>query len=142
MARAPRELKAFALVSLDPGESRETELIVRRTDLAYWDVRVDGWIVEGGEYGIEVGASSRDLRSRTAVTVAGDVVELPLTLASSIEEALAHPVAGPVLREKLEAKFGEDQSLLRVIGNFPLDRLDGFPLPRAEVIQLVENATA
>ncbi|WP_297111253.1 hypothetical protein [Tessaracoccus sp.] len=31
-------------------------------------MRVDRWILEGGEYVVEVGASSRDLRARTTVT--------------------------------------------------------------------------
>lgn len=141
VARAPRELKAFALVDLQPGESADVVLTIRRSDLAYWDVRVDGWIVEGGEYAVEAGVSSRDLRTRTSVAVDGDAVELPLSMASSIEEALEHPVAGPVLLEKIQAKFGGDMSLLPVIGNFPLDRLDGFPLPRAEIVELIENAT-
>ena len=62
VARAPRELKAFGKVFVPAGESREVELRVSRDDLAYWDIRVDRWVVEGGEYSVEVGASSRDIR--------------------------------------------------------------------------------
>ena len=39
--RPERELKAFASVALEAGESREVVLTVRRKDLAYWDVRID-----------------------------------------------------------------------------------------------------
>ena len=99
--RAPRELKGFASVELAPGESREVAIIVRRSDLAYWDVRSDRWVVEGGEYAIEVGASSRDLRSRTTVAVDGDAVQLPLTRESSLAEVMAHPVAGPMIQQAL-----------------------------------------
>ena len=58
--RPPRELKAFASVDLQAGETRSVTLTVRAHDLAYWDVRVDHWVVEGGAYTVEVGASSRD----------------------------------------------------------------------------------
>ena len=49
-------------------------MVIRRDDLAYWDVRVDRWVVEGGPYLVEVGASSRDLRGGTTIEVAGDRV--------------------------------------------------------------------
>ncbi len=111
-----------------------------REDLAYWDVRVDDWIVEGGEYQIEVGTSSRDLRSRTSVLVAGDVVDIPLTMSSSIDEVLAHPKAGPALRGAMGDKF--DEHFLRMIGPNPVGRLDGLPLPLAEMEKLIADALA
>lgn len=39
----------------------------------------------------------------------------------------------------LEAGFGVDLSMLKAIGSFRLDRLDGFPRPRAEIIDLIET---
>ena len=72
--RPPRELKAFASVPLEAGETREVALTVRRRDLAYWDIRVDAWIVEGGTYAFDVAASSRDVRSTVHVEVPGDPV--------------------------------------------------------------------
>jgi beta-glucosidase len=46
-------------------------MIIRREDLAYWDVRLDRWIVEGGTYVVAVGASSRDLRGQTTIEAPG-----------------------------------------------------------------------
>lgn len=77
--RPPQELKAFGSVLLQPGATAEASMIIRRDDLAYWDVRVDRWVVEGGPYRVEVGASSRDLRAATTIELAGDGVVLPLT---------------------------------------------------------------
>ena len=57
--RPDRELKAFAVVELAPGETREVELTVRRADLAYWHIAADRWVVEEGEYNVDVAASSR-----------------------------------------------------------------------------------
>jgi beta-glucosidase len=141
--RPPRELKGFAVVSLEPGETASAEIVIRRTDLAYWDVRVDRWVVETGSYTVDVGASSRDIRTTTSVEVAGDEVVLPLSLESSFEEVLAHPVAGPLLTEALEAREGGvPDDLFKLLGNFPVGRLDGFPLPRADMVAIIEGALA
>ena len=139
VARPPRELKAFALVDLEPGESEDVELTIRREDLAYWDVRVDGWIVEGGEYGIDVGASSRDLRTSTSVAVESDPVKLVTDLGSSIEELLEHPEIGPILRQRIDEQFGPDSQIIKLVGNFPIGRLDGLPIPRSEAVALIEK---
>lgn len=139
--RPPRELKAFASVQLAPGETASVALRIRRSELAYWDVRVDRWIVEGGDYVVEVGASSRDLRTSTTVAVPGDEVVLPTSLNSSFDELLQDPVVGADLRALIEERYGTGENqLLKMLGNFPVGRLDGFPLPRADMVELVERA--
>ncbi|WP_394554861.1 glycoside hydrolase family 3 C-terminal domain-containing protein [Agromyces sp. MMS24-JH15] len=131
--RPVRELKAFASVELEPGEARDVVLTVRRADLAYWDVRVDGWVVEGGAYAVDVAASSRDIRSTVSVEVAGDAVAIPLTRESSLGEALAHPVAGPIIQaamaqmmqglEGIESVMPEGVSMDRMMMSFPIGRM-------------------
>ncbi|MCI1018648.1 glycoside hydrolase family 3 C-terminal domain-containing protein [Microbacterium sp. C5A9] len=139
--RAPRELKAFASVLIAAGETAQVELRLRRAELAYWDTRIDGWVVEGGDYAIEVGSSSRDLRARTTVAVPGDEVVLPVTLGSSFDELLSDPVVGADFSAVIAEKFGtEGDEMLKMLGNFPVGRLDGFPLPRTELVALVERA--
>jgi beta-glucosidase len=141
--RPPRELKGFAVVSVEPGETATAEIVLRRKELAYWDVRVDRWVVESGAYTVEVGASSRDIRVSADVAIEGDEVVLPLSLESSFEEVLAHPVAGPMLSDALEKRQGGVQEeLMRLLGNFPVGRLDGFPLPRKEMVDIIEGAAA
>ncbi|MFT4259665.1 glycoside hydrolase family 3 C-terminal domain-containing protein [Microbacterium sp.] len=137
--RPPRELKGFASVAIAAGETVDVEVTLRRSELAYWDIRVDGWIVEGGEYVVEVGASSRDLRSSTTVAVAGDPLRLPISMNSSFEELLADPVIGEEVRAALDASNVEP-ALLELMGNFPVGRIDGMPLPREQTIALVEKA--
>jgi beta-glucosidase len=141
--RPPRELKGFAVVAVEPGKTVTAEILVRAKELAYWDVRVDRWVVEPGEYTVDVGASSRDIRATTSVKVTGDEVVLPLSLESSFEEVLAHPVAGPLLTAALEARDGGvPDDLFKLLGNFPVGRLDGFPLPRSEMVAVIEGAQA
>ncbi|WP_226534152.1 glycoside hydrolase family 3 C-terminal domain-containing protein [Microbacterium paraoxydans] len=154
--RAPRELKAFASVALGAGEARVAELTVRREDLAYWDVRVDGWIVEGGSYAIDVAASSRDLRSTVSVEIAGDPVRQELTMNSSVGDLMSHPVAGPIVQQALGGLMGggdaaaasmmpNDDAMQKMMASFPIGRLAGFPgLPVTfeQIEQLVTEANA
>jgi beta-glucosidase len=133
--RAPRELKAFASVPVQPGATVDAHMIIRREDLAYWDVRVDRWVVEGGGYLVEVGASSRDLRRRTTIEVAGDRVVLPLTEESRLSDVLTHPVAGPLLRVALtsmRAAFGggsleQTEGMEKMLESMPIGRMVNFP---------------
>jgi beta-glucosidase len=62
--RPPRELKAFEKLALEAGETRNVELRLPLTSLAYFDSELDDWRVEPGRYRIEVGSSSRDLPLR------------------------------------------------------------------------------
>lgn len=157
--RAPRELRGFAVVELAAGETRDVEIVVRREDLAYWDIRVDRWVVEGGDYRIEAAASSRDIRSSTTVSVAGDEVVVPLSMNSSIAEAMAHPVAGPVVQQALAAMsdadvaqdaagasmMANDEAMQKLLASFPIGRIGlfpGAPVSYEQIEQLVAAANA
>ena len=59
--RAPRELKAFAKVDLQPGETKNVALEFPVRDLAYWDVGVGSWVVEPTSVQLWAGDSSRNL---------------------------------------------------------------------------------
>jgi beta-glucosidase len=67
--RAPKELKAFARVTLAPGEACTVRLETPVADLAYYDAE-RGWVVEPIAYEVIVGRSSGDadaLRARCRV---------------------------------------------------------------------------
>ncbi|SIO06602.1 glycoside hydrolase family 3 C-terminal domain-containing protein [Agromyces cerinus] len=133
--RAPREIKAFANVALEAGESREVEIAVRDEDLAYWDVRVDRWVVEPGAYSVEVGASSRDIRLSAVVEVEGEQVRIPLSLESSIAELAADPIAGPIVMQAMgsfasgmaDTDIFDEGGLDKMMASFPIGKLAGFP---------------
>ncbi|MFB6611465.1 glycoside hydrolase family 3 C-terminal domain-containing protein [Agromyces sp. NPDC056379] len=133
--RAPREIKAFANVALDAGESRQVEIAVRGEDLAYWDIRVDRWVVEPGAYSVEVGASSRDIRLSAVVEVEGEKVRLPLSLESSIAELAADPIAGPIVMQAMgsfasgmaDTDVFDEGGLDKMMASFPIGKLAGFP---------------
>jgi beta-glucosidase len=66
-ARPPRELAAFAAVSLQPDEVAEVALRVPARAFARWDSGAGGWVWPPGRFTLHVGRSSRDLPLSTAV---------------------------------------------------------------------------
>ncbi|OKI37651.1 hypothetical protein A6A25_18120 [Saccharothrix sp. CB00851] len=67
-----RKLQSFHRVHLAPGETAVVEL--RADQLWHWDVTTGRRVVEAGRYELLVGASSRDVRSRLVVDVAGETI--------------------------------------------------------------------
>lgn len=62
--RPARELKDFAKVLLQPGESKIVTMHINSRDLSYWDVTGQGWKAVPGTYQVEIGTSSRDIKNR------------------------------------------------------------------------------
>ncbi|MGD1217403.1 glycoside hydrolase family 3 C-terminal domain-containing protein [Streptomyces krungchingensis] len=69
-----KQLKAYARVSLKPGETRTVRLGLRTEDLAHWDVTRSRPVVESGTYDVLVGASSSDIRARASLAVRGETI--------------------------------------------------------------------
>ena len=57
--RAPKELKAFQRVSLEPGQTKTVNIQIPLKELAYFDPKA-GWTVEPAEYTLIVGQHSLD----------------------------------------------------------------------------------
>lgn len=134
VARPPRELKAFAKVALAPGEERRVTVTLGSRDLSYWSTGDARWVLEGGEFEIAVGASSRDLRLRRVVTVEATPPSRPLTAMSTLQEWLVDPKGSAALLAAVgtdpdgrPAGILGDTEMLGVIGNFPLGSLAAFP---------------
>lgn len=146
VARPVRELKAFTKVALEPGESQRVTFALTRRDLSYFHPREGRWVLEGGEFGIAVGASSRDLRLSATVAITAPAPVPPLAEDASLEEWLAHPAGSRLLEERLAAagpNMLTDPEMRKVVGNFPLARLatfPGMPLTATEVEDLRKTA--
>jgi beta-glucosidase len=125
VARPPRELKGFSKVSLAPGASRRVTFTLTDRDLSYWSVAFGGWLLEPGEFRIEIGASSRDIRLATTIHIEGEPPRLPLTLMSTLSEWLDDPVG----RERLRAVTGNDYEFLNeFLGSSPISVLPAFSM--------------
>lgn len=65
--RESESLVGFSKVFLKKGEVRHIEIVVNKQDSAFYHVVDKRWVVENGEYTINVGASSRDIRLSSIV---------------------------------------------------------------------------
>ena len=59
----------FAKVELAPGEAKAVDVDIDPRLLATFDDAGHAWRIAGGTYTLMLGASSRDLRSNTSVTL-------------------------------------------------------------------------
>ena len=102
--RPVRELRAFAKVWLEPGESRTVRLALDQRAFAFHDAAAGGWRVDEGEYTVEAGASSRDIRLTAPVRLEGSAPEAAPaeTLPSYCDPAASWPPS----REQFEALLG------------------------------------
>ena len=102
VARPVHELKGFAKVSLEPGESKNVTIALDDRAFAYWSERFDDWHVEGGTYTVEVGVSSRDIVSRIDVEIDDDGKIMNLDEWSTFGEWLDDPIGAPILQHVLD----------------------------------------
>ncbi|MCD7827757.1 MAG: glycoside hydrolase family 3 C-terminal domain-containing protein [Clostridiales bacterium] len=75
--RPEKELKGFKKVYLEPDEEKEIEIELDKRSFAFYNTAIHDWYIEGGEFEILVGASSRDIRLTAKVTVTSEKQEIP-----------------------------------------------------------------
>ena len=75
--RPALELKGFAKVFLQPGERGSLTIPFDDKTFRYWNAVTGRWEVEGGDYGIAIGASSEDIRLRASLRVEGTSAPQP-----------------------------------------------------------------
>lgn len=70
LARPPKELKGFAKVTLQPGESQTVNFTLDQRALSFYNPYRKEWVAEPGEFEILVGSSSRDIRASATLELA------------------------------------------------------------------------
>ena len=129
--RPVQELRGFEKVTVEPGASARVVLELDKRAFAYWHTALGHWVVEGGEFQLRVGSSSRDIRLTETIILSGGDVSAPLAVNSTYGEFLARPDA----REWLHAQMNRGPLGERVIGTHlgkmletvPVNRLARFP---------------
>ena len=81
--RAPKELKGFVKIHLEPGEEKKVSVELDDRAFAFWNTATGDWCVESGEYRILVGASSRDIRLEAAAKMKSEDDETIVDLRES-----------------------------------------------------------
>ena len=102
--RPVRELKDFAKVELQPGESRDVTFTLDKRAFAYWNEEIHDWHVESGEFTIEVGQSSRNMECSASVYVMS-TIKLPkhYTMDTIFMDLMADPEAMEVMQPMMGA---------------------------------------
>ena len=67
--RPREELEGFQRVTIAPDESKVVRIQLKASQLAYWDVKANGWAVEPGPVKLMIGDSSADIKLSTTVPV-------------------------------------------------------------------------
>jgi len=129
--RPTQELRGFQKVTLEPGASRRITIELDKRAFAYWHVARGEWVVEGGEFQLRVGSSSRDIRLTETIMLSGGDVSAPLAVNSTYGEFLARPDACAWLHALLNrGPLGErviGTHLGKMLETVPVNRLARFP---------------
>lgn len=120
--RPVKELKGFARVELDPGESATVQFALNDRSFALW---ADGWKIPSGTYTVQIGASSQDIRLEHNMEIDGVEVAVPAWQTDSWYENLSgspsreewemlmgHPV--PIQAEPKKGQFTMDNTCMEM----------------------------
>ncbi len=120
--RPEKELKGFARVELEPGETKTVTFTLDDRSFALWQ---GGWKIPEGTYTVQIGASSRDIRLEADIEVTGEAVPIPTWQTGSWYETLTgepdrteweklmgHPV--PIQRSPKKGQFTMDNSCMEM----------------------------
>ena len=125
--RARKELKGFVKVFLAAGEEKTVSIPFDVYTFRYWNVKKNGWAVEGGTYTVSVGSSSADIRLEGSIDAAGDDAPAPYDDAKLTaytegrireipDEAFAELLGGPIPDGSWGSDLNENDAICQ-LGN-------------------------
>lgn len=87
LVRPAKELKGFARVTLEPGETKTATVVLDERAFAYYVPHLKRYAVESGTFSVLVGASSADIRLKGEIMFeSADEVRLPLGMYNTLGE--------------------------------------------------------
>ena len=103
--RPEKELKGFAKVALEPGETKQVSFSLTARDLSYFEERMHDWFAPAGEYAVLVGNASDNISCRETLHFSTEKC-IPLVAApdTTVGELLSNPKAAKVF-ELLKSQF-------------------------------------
>jgi beta-glucosidase len=136
LVRPPKELKAFAKVELQPGETKTVTLTLDFRAFAYYHPAYKKWITEDGEFDILIGASLNDIRCAQTVSLQStqklpSLLNRESTLRDWMDDPRGKRVLEPLFQQitaKMRAAFGGGQDGEGGIGMETMSFLMELPL--------------
>jgi beta-glucosidase len=146
LVRPPKELKGFAKVALQPGETKTVSIPLDFRAFAYYHPAYRQWVTEDGDFDILIGASSADIRCSLRVSLKS-TLELPCILnrESTVREWIADPDGRRIFEPLYQQFIGPFQAIFE-------DRQDGkssmgmdatgflMDMPLLNILQFQEDA--
>jgi len=149
LVRPQKELKGFAKVELQPGETKTVAIPLDFRAFAYYHPEYKQWITEDGDFDLLIAASAADVRQTLTVTLES-TVELPCILdkESTVREWMADPrgkaVFGPACAQmEAEARkiFGGGDERYGNDGTIGMDIMEMFnDMPLVSVLMFQKDA--
>ena len=135
LVRPEKELKGFAKVELQPGETKSVSIPLDFRAFAFYHPEYKQWITENGDFDILIAASAADIRQTLTVTLES-TLSLPCILdkESTIREWMADPRGAAVLdpvyarMEEENRKMFDGEGGESTIGMDFIDMLGDMPL--------------
>ncbi|MFV0460868.1 MAG: glycoside hydrolase family 3 C-terminal domain-containing protein [Actinomycetales bacterium] len=127
--RPERELKGFIKVALEPGESRRVSLTLDQRAFSFFSAPLGRWVVESGEFDIQVGSHSRDLPLNATVSIDAPSIASPLELDSTLDEWLQDPLAKELMAEEIASGQTDptaNAELAAMVGSMPMNAMAAF----------------
>lgn len=116
LVRPEKELKAFAKVELQPGETKTVTLWLGFRAFAYYHPAYKQWITENGDFDILIGASSADIRCTETATLQctldlPSILDRESTIRNWLEDPRGLAVFNPMYQQmmaKMADTFGAE----------------------------------
>ena len=152
--RPIRELRAFEKIALQPGEKKTVTFTLGKRAFAYYEPKCGDWFVESGEYAVEIGESSRDIRVCRPVRMeSAQALHFTVTDTTTVGQLMKHPKAA-MIREMLgsaaqEEDYGDTMGeggkkmAEKMMLEMPLGALVSFGrMTQEQLQQLIDNLNA
>jgi beta-glucosidase len=148
LTRPEKELKGFAKVELQPGETKTVSIPLDFRAFAYYHPEYTQWITEDGEFDLLIAASAADIRHTLTVTLES-TLGLPCILdkESTIREWLADPRGKAILghlfaqvETAARKRFGGDNERYGSDGGIGMDIMEMFnDMPLVSVLMFIRQ---
>ncbi len=112
LMRPEKELKGFAKVELQPGETQSVAIPLDFRAFAYYHPKYEQWITEDGEFDILIASSAADIRHRLTVTLES-TLSLPCIL--DRESTLCEWMADPRGKTAFEPFYAQMEEGIRTV---------------------------